>query len=565
MQHRFFWGCLPLLSSFLAMLCLFASARVEAVESPALAAFPALSLDQPHSPQAQAVRSYLQALVKKQGQVRLIVTLRTPAQAEHLLNAAQVQTQRGQVFSAQDAFLKRIAKLGGKPGRQFDTLPAVVVEANPATLEHILNQSSDVVGVQEDRLLKPFLAESVPLVGGSQAWAAGAGGAGQTVAVLDTGVDAAHPFLAGKVVAEACYSSTGSTQGVYFSSVCPGGLSARQGAGSAKPCTAKECIHGTHVAGIAAGKGSNFSGVARDSSIIAVQVFSHLTNVSQYCKQPPCALTFDSDVIKGLEYVYGQRDKFKIAAVNLSLGGGEYASHCDTHAAKPVIDNLRAAGIATVIASGNDGYTGALAAPACISTAISVGATSKADAVASFSNSAGILSLLAPGVDINSSVPNGGYQKLPGTSMAAPHVAGAWAVLKSQKATASVDEIGNALKTTGKLIADSRNGITKPRIQVDLALHSLGGGSPTSTTTSSSTTSSTTSSSTTVASTTTTTLAASCYRASNYAHVVAGRAYSKYGYVYANGSNQYLGWNSTFYTTTLKRTGNNYYVIGSCG
>lgn len=55
-----------------------------------------------------------------------------------------------------------------------------------------------------------------------------------------------------------------------------------------------------------------------------------------------------------------------------------------------------------------------------------------------------------------------------------------------------------------------------------------------------------------------------CYTASNYAHTTAGRAHQQYGYAYANGSNQYMGLWNTYTTTTLKQTGSNYYVIGTC-
>jgi poly(3-hydroxybutyrate) depolymerase len=62
----------------------------------------------------------------------------------------------------------------------------------------------------------------------------------------------------------------------------------------------------------------------------------------------------------------------------------------------------------------------------------------------------------------------------------------------------------------------------------------------------------------------TTGTSATCYTASNYAHTTAGRAYALYGYTYANGSNQYMGLWNIYATTTLKQTGPNYYVIGTC-
>jgi len=66
------------------------------------------------------------------------------------------------------------------------------------------------------------------------------------------------------------------------------------------------------------------------------------------------------------------------------------------------------------------------------------------------------------------------------------------------------------------------------------------------------------------ASGTTTGAAAVCFTASNYAHTTAGRAYASFGYAYANGSNQNMGLWNVFITKTLKQTGPNYYVIGTC-
>jgi hypothetical protein len=97
------------------------------------------------------------------------------------------------------------------------------------------------------------------------------------------------------------------------------------------------------------------------------------------------------------------------------------------------------------------------------------------DAVSPFSNSSEALDLLAPGQPIESSVPGGGFGILSGTSMAAPHVAGAWAVLKQQNPQASVSAILDAIASAGVPISDPRNGITRPRLQLDAALGTGGG------------------------------------------------------------------------------------------
>ncbi len=192
-------------------------------------------------------------------------------------------------------------------------------------------------------------------------------------------------------------------------------------------------------------------------------------------------MTWTSDEISGLERVYALRNTYDIAAVNMSIGGGAYTSQstCDSDnpSVKSAIDTLRSVNIATVIASGNDGYSDSIAEPGCISSAVSVGATidsgSNVDKVTSYSNSASFLNLLAPGSVITSSVPGGGYSTWQGTSMATPHVAGAWAILKQMNTDLTVSEGLDALSSTGVPITDPRNSIVTPRIQIDAALNAI--------------------------------------------------------------------------------------------
>src|SRR6266853_5176207 len=143
------------------------------------------------------------------------------------------------------------------------------------------------------------------------------------VAVLDTGVDSTHPFLVGKVVEEACYSSTLVKHSKTF---CPNGTEEQVGPGSAVPCPldAQGCFHGTHVAGIATGSGASagqtFSGVAPGAQIMAVQVFSKFTSVADCGGSAPCVLAWTSDIIAGLERVYAVRGTRNLSSANLSLG-----------------------------------------------------------------------------------------------------------------------------------------------------------------------------------------------------------------------------------------------------
>jgi subtilisin len=420
-----------------------------------------------------------------QGRVRVILTLAVGFRPEGILSDTAATTQRQAIQQAQTSVINRYSGQVSQVTR-FQTVPLLALVIDAAGLQALRNDPS-VIWIEEDIAQPPTLAESTAIIGATTASSSGYTGSGRAVAILDTGVDRLHSFFGGRVVSEACYSSSFTGVGYTSTKTCPGGSNVGGGAweqtgtGSAAPCTAADgCDHGTHVAGIAAGNGASFDGVARDASIIAVQVFSNFD--AGYCANfgypGTCPLSFTSDQIKGLERVYALRTSFTIASANMSLGGGQSTSNCDSDSRKLIIDNLRSVGIATVIASGNNGFTNALSFPACISSAISVGSTNDgssgatpSDSVSSFSNSASFLSLLAPGRWINSSVPGGGFAEFAGTSMAAPHVAGAWAVMEQRFPSESVSQILSRLQSTGVAITDTRNSITKSRIQVDAALN----------------------------------------------------------------------------------------------
>lgn len=443
-------------------------------------------------PQSQQnTRRVAQPLVQRalaNGRVRVIVGLNAGAVPEGLLTAAQRGRQRARIAQAQTAVLTDLRAFNFGQVKRFSMIAGMALEADLAGLD-VLAAHPDVAYLEEDKLSAPTLAQSTVIVGAPTVWALSNTGAGQAVAILDTGVERLHAFFGGRVVSEACYSTTSVPNS--STSVCPGGVPSATGTGTGGPCpfsapSSNDCHHGTHVAGIAAGSGATFHGVARSANIIAIQVFSRFDkpSICGGANFTPCALSFSSDQILGMQRVYDLRTTFNVAAANMSLGGGPVTSQatCDANNAseKAAIDALRSVGIATVISSGNNGSANGISEPGCISTAVSVGSTTDGsngapaiDSISSFSNSASFLNLLAPGHFITSSIPGNNFAIFAGTSMAAPHVTGAWALIKAGVPSASVSQVLNALSTTGTGILDGRNGITKPRINVALALASL--------------------------------------------------------------------------------------------
>ncbi|MFJ9729343.1 proprotein convertase P-domain-containing protein [Streptomyces sp. NPDC101209] len=374
------------------------------------------------------------------------------------------------------------AVTAGRKLQSFDKLPLATLRVGKNGLDK-LAANPRVVSVTEDIPVPPTLDQSVPLIGGDKAYAAGKTGTSTSIAILDTGVATKHPFLGNRVKTEACYSVDDADDGA--TSLCPDGTTEQQGPGSADsesgPCATmgNACSHGTHVAGIAAGNGAGISGapahgVAPGASIIAIQVFSRFDSDTHCVEEAsPCALSYTSSQIKGLEKVSELKAAgTNIAAVNMSLGAGRWTSECTSDPRKPIIDTLLAQGVATVVAAGNNSYTDAVTAPGCISSAVTVGATTDDDQLATYTNRSLLLDYFAPGSNIISSVPGNKYASKDGTSMAAPHVAGALAVLRQAFPDESVTDLESRLTNTGKAI--SYTGGTTPRINIWQAL----GGAP---------------------------------------------------------------------------------------
>ncbi|MEN8160251.1 MAG: S8 family serine peptidase [Myxococcota bacterium] len=440
----------PLMGSLRAILALLLTAAA----APALASAP--------------VPPGLAARAAEDGRVRVIVRLDAPVASE--ATEAARDHSRTAITRAANAALSRIGGGARADVRRYRSLPLLALEASPHDLAE-LSAASAVLSIEEDRMNVPSVAESIPRVGADVSTDAGFDGSGTAIVVVDTGVEITNAYFGGRVVEEACFSAGRD---------CPNGGKTQFGSGAAVPCTyASSCWHGTHVAGIAAGWNATVHGVAPAASLIAIQVGSETNGPACGEAGSPCVTIASSDAIAAIDYVVDTLSgAYGIAAVNMSFGTDsiwDSEASCDSANSSYEVA-IRAAndvGITSVASSGNSGSDAGIAAPACISGALGVGASYDwGDVIWSGSNSGPPLDFLAPGMTILSSMPGGGFSSKSGTSMAAPHVAGALAQLRQADSEASTSTLKLALEDTGVPITDPGNSLVRPRIQVDDAVRS---------------------------------------------------------------------------------------------
>lgn len=316
--------------------------------------------------------------------------------------------------------------------KEYDTVNALAVEVTPEALEDLRN-NPNVEMIVYDLVFNISLQDALPLIKANDTHAVAVGsdfvaGNGQSVCVLDTGVDYRHPDLSGRFV---------------------GGIDFVNGDTDALD----DHGHGTHVSGIVAR-------TAPQARIVPVKVCDSGGGCTA------------STILSGIDYCINRSLELNISVMSGSLGdGGQYdASTCPNwfDSALAFGDSL---GVVSVYASGNNFYQNGINYPACSPFAISVGATDKQDGIASFSNRGSRLDVFAPGVAINSTVRDRGYSSLSGTSMAAPFVSGAIALLKqvvkSQQSVLNTSATRQALRDTGVLVQ------SWPRIDIFAAVQRL--------------------------------------------------------------------------------------------
>lgn len=431
----------------------------------------------PHSSSAQQDEPVGEAAAASAARIaagqptNMLVTIRTTSEDLAAATASLAALAIGDTASvtapaslrARSDVKRRVAgRVGVEFVRELDQLPVAVVKVSSAAALEALRASPEVVAVEPDYIERTMLNESLPLVSQPAAAARGFLGEGCVVGVLDTGVDYLKPDF-GRCPAVIDANGTGAGGGDCSVVFAKDYTRKDDGKLDVKP------FHGTNVAAIVLG-------VAPKAKILSMDVFQGSGASSSNI------LDAINDAIK-----FKRSGRFNVCSINLSLGGSfSSANPCYIQAAyEAAFAEAVSVGILPAVAAGNEAYTNRIARPGCCPSAVSVGAVydsglgnqdwgdcrdyeTFADKPTAFSNSAYYLQLLAPG----SRIVAAGI-KMSGTSQAAPHVAGAIAVLAAAVPSASADLVLRALKLSGSPVLDGRNGITTPRINVNAGVMRL--------------------------------------------------------------------------------------------
>jgi hypothetical protein len=344
------------------------------------------------------------------------------------------------IGSAQRELRDRLERLSDVTQvESFRGFPGLGVEFKPAARNAVLAQLHGA-RVWSEEWLTLGSSSWLEVVEASSAWAVGATGEGQRVAVLDTGFDLQHEALQGRFVQEACFSRPGR------GSTCPGRSDHVVGPGAADllPTDDWGAAHGTQVASV----------IVRASpatKLIGVQVATRQRGFPHCLPGQSCLVVSTWDLARALGWLLELSEHEPLAAINISLSGELFEGACADHWLAPQVEALRRRGVATVAAAGNDAQD-AISVPACLPQAISVGA-SDGDQLASFSNRHRAISVIAPGVAIATATPGGREVTASGTSLAAPIVSGAIAAIKSVEPDLPVADLVARLASRAERVA----------------------------------------------------------------------------------------------------------------
>jgi serine protease len=392
--------------------------------------------------------------------------------ADAFTSPANEAMLRANVREVQDAVLSERG-----PGRfevlyRYDTVYGFSALVDTAALR-ALAAHDDVESIERIPQLVKMDAQSLPLTNTDDAHALGFTGAGVTIAIIDDGIDHDHAAFGG--------------QSAWPNSKILGGRDFADNDSDPRiDCTAQS--HGTAVAGVAAGNGGGITGTGKDAKLVFLKIQS-----AGICG----SASLDGDIVGAIDWAVANRSTYGIKIISMSLGTtATYSGTCDSSqtAYRNAINAAVSAGITVLAASGNGAVSNGMSAPACIANAMSVGAvydanigsanfglcsdsTTAADKITCYSNSGSQLDILAPSHCALTAQAGGGQTTcFGGTSSATPFSAGVAAVLLDKDGGLTPTEIRGLLKDNGQPITDSRNGLTRSRVDSLASLNAIDGG-----------------------------------------------------------------------------------------
>jgi MYXO-CTERM domain-containing protein len=426
---------------------------------------PALHVSEAPVARAAHVAEEARAQIERAGSAAVIVALEEPG--------GEGDARRAAIAERQEGALRGVAS-GLRLHHRFQHAPMFSATLTAEGLR-ALRMQPFVRSIGLDPRGRGALAVTVPALGALAVHHnQGYTGKGITIAVLDSGVDVNHPDLAGKVVAQHCF-----THGACPPGATDEGTEAPDGEG-----------HGTSVAAVAASMGAiGPTGFAPDAKLVSVRVLDD--HASGYL----------SDWIAGLEWVRANLAAQPVQIVNMSVGTTQlFEGACDSDPQSPAFALMAstaaqvvAAGVTVFASSGNQGSQTSLSSPSCTTNVIAVGATygrdvgpqpwqgsfadhfgssfsgcsdaqTGLDVITCFTNSGPRLDIVAPGGLVFTSYPGNNIGYWFGTSQASPTAAGTAALMLQANPSLTPARIAALLASTGHPLVDAKNGSTYPRI-----------------------------------------------------------------------------------------------------
>lgn len=401
--------------------------------------------------------------IEEDGGANVVIALASPAtQGTATPTLASLKTS---VANVQTSVLAQLAPSEFELRREFEAVPVLSgrIKSQDA-LERIAADPS-VLAIDLDPSANVRLVDNVPHIGADFRHLIGNTGEGVVVAVLDSGLDTDHSNLGDDLLAEFCIlDSNGIVDDI---GGCPNGNEIQTGPGSAEDDNG----HGSFVTGVITSNGAiGGVGVAPDARIVAGKV----ADSSGF-------IPFFSDVIAALDALIAN-PQLGVQIVNMSLGtDANFVGPCDdsssfTMAAAAAVNTLRAQGVISFAATGNDGSSAAAELPACLANVVAVTASDLDDELALASNTGSETDVAAPGRNIVSSWLANGTAQATGTSIATAFASGCAALLIESGDAVTPDQIEARLKMSAVSVTDQQRGRSFPRIDciADMGIADIG-------------------------------------------------------------------------------------------